>query len=685
MKKSYTKRHKMNREAGQGIVEYLIIIALVGLAVVLIVNLMQPAIGAVFSDFIERSNVAPPDLVGFTRIPPTPTATPDTGATLTINIIGNGAVTTNPASPVGGDMVTLTANPDSGWLFAGWGDDLSGTINPETLLLDTDKTVTANFIEETFTLTVISFGAGHVEVNPEQVEYNNGDSVSLSAIPDAGGAFVSWGGDLSGSTNPAIITMDSDKNIEAYFQVGCYDLTVTEIVDIGGDVIVSPAPDCVGGTQYQHGTVVTLQANPVSGYVFDGWSGSLTGLTNPASLTMLTNEAVTANFTELLYTLTTQVSGNGSITVDPVQATYSEGETAALTAVPANPGSTFTGWSGDATGTANPVTITFDGDKNVTANFEDACYTLAAASSPVAGGSVTMSPTSSPGCNAGNYHYGENVTVTAVPSTGYDFLNWSGLASGTNASTTVTVFNNSTVTANFEIICYTLEALPNPTAGGTITPAPAPNCTAGVISGWTYGSNVTLTANANSGYSFESWNGDTDSTADNTATVLVNANKNVTANFLEAVVVEDFESGGWSGGSGWSGSWTHSSSDSTVTTTGTPYAGTYHLRLADNGWAERAADLSALTSGASLSFYWKVTTGMAVNEEWYVEISSDGGSNWDQVLLVDDSNENGTYSLFTFALDSSYLVSNFHIRFYGINANDPSDYFYVDNILITGN
>ena len=76
---------------------------------------------------------------------------------------------------------------------------------------------------------------------------------------------------------------------------------------------------------------------------------------------------------------------------------------------------------------------------------------------------------------------------------------------------------------------------------------------------------------------------------------------------------------------------------------------------------------------------------MAVNEEWYVEISSDGGSNWDQVLLVDDSNENGTYSLFTFALDSSYLVSNFHIRFYGINANDPSDYFYVDNILITGN
>lgn len=63
------------KEAGQGFVEYAIILVFVGIAVVLVVSLMQPAIGDVFSRFVAQAPVAPPSLLNYTP-PPTFTTTP---------------------------------------------------------------------------------------------------------------------------------------------------------------------------------------------------------------------------------------------------------------------------------------------------------------------------------------------------------------------------------------------------------------------------------------------------------------------------------------------------------------------------------------------------------------------------------------------------------------------------------
>jgi hypothetical protein len=41
--------------------------------------------------------------------------------------------------------------------------------------------------------------------------------VQLTAVPDSFAEFSGWSGDLSGSDNPATITMDSDKNVTATF------------------------------------------------------------------------------------------------------------------------------------------------------------------------------------------------------------------------------------------------------------------------------------------------------------------------------------------------------------------------------------------------------------------------------------------------------------------------------------
>ena len=51
--------------------------------------------------------------------------------------------------------VTITAVPNSGWIFTGWSGGLSGTTNPQTLVMAGPKAVTANFVQQDFSLGVI--------------------------------------------------------------------------------------------------------------------------------------------------------------------------------------------------------------------------------------------------------------------------------------------------------------------------------------------------------------------------------------------------------------------------------------------------------------------------------------------------------------------------------------------------
>ncbi|MDZ7344555.1 MAG: choice-of-anchor D domain-containing protein, partial [candidate division KSB1 bacterium] len=72
--------------------------------------------------------------------------------------------------------------------------------------------------------------------------------------------------------------------------------------------------------------------------------------------------------TTTLFTLTTNVVGDGSIALDPLGGIYEEGTVVTVTAIP-GPGFQFSGWSGDLSGSTNPATITMNANKNVTANF----------------------------------------------------------------------------------------------------------------------------------------------------------------------------------------------------------------------------------------------------------------------------------------------------------------------------
>ena len=225
---------------------------------------------------------------------------------LTVITTGNGIVALDPPGGVydPGTVVTLTAVPDPGWKFVSWeGVAVFPPDNPvATITMDSDKTVTAHF-ESTVpkvTLTVDTLGLGHVVLDPEPVDgvYEQGTSVTMTAVPQTNWQFVEWLGDVTGTVNPVTFTVDSNMQVTASFASIFTQFTLTVETQGMGSVSVDPAP--ILGT-YDSSTVVVLTAFPAQGWQFSGWSGDLTGTANPDSVTMDADKNVTATFAEMVF------------------------------------------------------------------------------------------------------------------------------------------------------------------------------------------------------------------------------------------------------------------------------------------------------------------------------------------------------------------------------------------------
>jgi uncharacterized repeat protein (TIGR02543 family) len=93
-------------------------------------------------------------------------------------------------------------------------------------------------VAQTYTLSV-SATNGTVTKTPDQASYAYGETVTLQAVPDPNYVFSGWSGDLTGTTNPATLTMDSHKSVAASFTQNSTD---REPPALGN---CSPAPDAI--------------------------------------------------------------------------------------------------------------------------------------------------------------------------------------------------------------------------------------------------------------------------------------------------------------------------------------------------------------------------------------------------------------------------------------------------------
>ena len=277
-----------------------------------------------------------------------------------------GGITTGAGSYTAGANVTVTATPNTGYSFVNWTEGLTiaSTEANYAFQLNASRNLVANFKLNTYTLTVVALNGTVLKV-PLQTTYNYGTVVNLTATPNTGFSFVSWTGDATGLVNATSVTMNSNKTVTANFTavvVNTYTLNVTAV---NGTVLKVPSK-----TAYNSGEIVVLTATPATGYVFSSWSGDATGSLNPVSVTMNSNKNVTANFTAVVantFTLNV-IANNGTVSKNPNLVFYPSGSNVELNATP-NPGFKFTGWSGDANGSVNPLTVNMNANKNITANF----------------------------------------------------------------------------------------------------------------------------------------------------------------------------------------------------------------------------------------------------------------------------------------------------------------------------
>ncbi|MFZ4856663.1 MAG: beta strand repeat-containing protein [Desulfuromonadaceae bacterium] len=365
----------------------------------------------------------------------------------------NGTITGTPSQTVNSGASTTAVEAvaaTTGYHFVNWtgtGGFTTTVTNPLTVTnVTSNQTITANFAIDTFAVTPnIGIGATNGTITPLAVQtINYNGSASFTVTPT--GSYIasvsgSCGGTLAGTiytTNP----VTADCTVIANFSQNNHTVSASA----GANGAVNPATQ-----QVADGAIATITITPANGYdiaTVTGCGGSLTG-TSYSTAPVTTDCSVTATFSIKTFALNFTSGGNGTLTGSTSQ---SVGIGASATAVSANhnAGYHFVNWTGTNgfTSISNPLTITsVTAAQEITANFAIDTYTL----SFVSGGNGSLT-----GVTRQILTYGASASaVTAVPASGYYFVNWSDGANFISSSNPLTVSNVTaaqTITANFALI-----------------------------------------------------------------------------------------------------------------------------------------------------------------------------------------------------------------------------------------
>jgi uncharacterized repeat protein (TIGR02543 family) len=420
--------------------------------------------------------------------------------------------------------------------YTGTGSCPSGTGNSVTFTITQASFITWNWqIQHALFTTVTPEGTGTIELSPASADgyYNEGTVVTLTAAPSAAYIFKEWSEDLTGTTNPQTLTMNLPKRVTANFEKPKLIVSNPQSYD-------TPVP--AANTQqnpyylYDCGTSVTCSVTSPfidgnSRYTCTGYTGTgscpASGSEISVTFAIERHSTITWNWVAHYKLATTaNPSGGGTVARTPDLEWYDSGATVELSAT-ANAGYTFTGWSGNLTGSVTPASITMNGPKSVTAEFKHAV--------------VVTSPYGSPSPPVGTIYYdhGSSVTLSCgtTPFAGpqgvqYVCTGWTGgtgdISPATGTGTSFGPFSitqNSTITWTWKTQYYlTTSVTPTfPANGGTITRSPDQVW-------YDSGSVVQLTANPASGFAFGNWSGDLSGT-ENPKDIVMDGPKSVVANF----------------------------------------------------------------------------------------------------------------------------------------------------------
>ena len=373
-----------------------------------------------------------------------------------------------------GTQVTLTAvanehyNNWKGW-FDGDGNLVSAA-NPYTFFVLEDITLNGKFeidsVDYTFASNDVTMGTVTSTIAAGRYAYETEVTLTATAA-DVDHHFVDWNDGETAAERTVVLTQDTD--LVANFALNQYNIATNAT---NGTAVWA-------GYDYAYPTVnITINGEDSYG---DGWTGWSIG---DSYLNIVQNGTTVYGFT-----LTTG---------------YSDSYSTALTA---DSPITFEWVSGDYDDEAS-FTITVDGVEvaNVT---DGSTLTDGQVVYTIAAGTPTMTAVIPEGTTPVDPH--TNLTFTATPDAGYEFVNWTdvdgNIVSSTNP-TIVEIVSDTTLVANFSTEVYTVYAYSTDTVKGTVSPATA---------NLTVEQGALLTATPKYGYVFVNWTDKTGAVLSTTA------------------------------------------------------------------------------------------------------------------------------------------------------------------------
>ncbi len=209
-------------------------------------------------------------------------------------------------------------------------------------------------------------------------------------------------------------------------------------------------------------------------------------------------------YNKITYVATIQIVNGGTqqyainVSANPTEGgtvtgegSYEQGQLCTVNAT-ANDNYTFINWTenGDEVSNRSNYTFTVTDNRVLVANFQalPQSYTITTNADPAEGGTVT---------GDGSYNQGQSCTLTATPSIGYNFVNWTknGQLVSTHNPYSFTVTESATYVAHFEQEEYAIIVSPNTFEGG--------ECSGSGV--FHFGDICTITATSSLGYYFTSW------------------------------------------------------------------------------------------------------------------------------------------------------------------------------------
>ena len=324
-------------------------------------------------------------------------------------IVGNGRIEISPEKDVyeyGGE-ITLNAIPDENWEFHGWSGDITSSERNVTFNIDKNMNITATFEEKQFGVSVEIEGEGDVEITPDKELYDYGDLVSFAASPEDGWTFEGWSGYIESDDNPLLVQIEEDIALNALFIKDEFPVNI----EIFGNGSVEKQPD---KNTYYENEEVQITAIPDAGWTFESWGGDINSTQIEINVTVDSTKNYSANFIQNKYYITQEITGEGTINMNPEKEYYSYGDVVEVTAI-SEDGWIFSEWYGSLGREENPKQIVVDSDMNIGAVFLETfeCELIINGE-----GDVSLNPMKV------NYLEGDEISLIATPYEGNEFVKW---------------------------------------------------------------------------------------------------------------------------------------------------------------------------------------------------------------------------------------------------------------------